>query len=175
MYGWTSGTASGVKVIEVREIREISGVPFYFVRTGEVDVLYTQTLQWAGTVRENRVATRMTPPEPWFMWPLETGRRWNHRGTYEEQGASRQVTDNFAVVGAETIEVPAGRFSTIKIVREGDRRDADEYWYAPDVGFYAKWVGRRGDEGFEEQLREYRPAPRLIPPTAPPAPPSSTK
>jgi hypothetical protein len=61
------------------------------------------------------------------------------------------------------VEVPAGRFSTLKIVRETDRRDSDQYWYAPEIGFYVKWIGRRGDRQFEEQLREYHPAPRLIP------------
>jgi len=44
-----------------------------------------------------------------------------------------------------------------------DRRDSDQYWYAPDVGFYVKWIGRRGESQFEEQLREYHRAPRLTP------------
>ena len=49
------------------------------------------------------------------------------------------------VVAAEAVAVPAGRFNAWKIVRETERRDSDQYWYAPDVRFYVKWIGRRGD------------------------------
>jgi hypothetical protein len=73
------------------------------------------------------------------------------------------------------VEVPAGRFTAVKVVRETDRRDVDEYWYVPEIRFYVKWVGRRGDAQFEEQLREHRQAPRLIPGPPSSAPPSTTK
>ena len=91
------------------------------------------------------------------------GRRWTHRGTYEDRNGTTEFNDVFSVVAAEAVEVPAGRFNALKIVRETERRDSDQYWYAPDVRFYVKWIGRRGDTQFEEQLREYHPAPRLIP------------
>ena len=173
IYGWTSGGESGTKTIEALEIREINTVSFYVARVGDVDVFYTRELAWAGSMQEGRVTSRMTPPQPWFAWPLRIGQRWTHRGTYEDRSGKTEVNDVFSVVGVETVEVPAGRFNALKIVRETERRDSDQYWYAPDVRFYVKWIGRRGDTAFEEQLRAYHPAPRLIPAPPPAGSPST--
>ena len=172
VYGWTSGGESGTKTIEVLEIRTINDISFYLVRVGDVDVFYTRDLRWAGTMQDGRVTSRMTPPQPWFTWPLGAGQRWTHRGTYEDRSGKTEFSDVFSVVGAEAVEVPAGRFNALKIVRETERRDSDQYWYAPDVRFYVKWIGRRGDTAFEEQLQAYHMAPRLIrdqPATGPPS------
>ena len=175
VYGWTSGSEAGTKTVEVIEIREINAVRFYLVRVGDLDHFYTRDIQWAGTMREQKVESRMSPPEPWFVWPLEEGRRWTHNATYEDGKGKSQVSDRFSVVTTEVVEVPAGRFNAVKVVRETDRRDVDEYWYAPEVRFYVKWIGRRGDAQFEEQLREYRQAPRLAPGSPPHPPPSPTR
>ena len=175
VYTWTSGSNSGTKTVEVLEIQEINTVSFYLVKVGEAEQFYTKDLQWAGSMRDGKVQARMTPPQPWFVWPLEAGRRWTHRGTYEDAAGKSAHNDSFTVVGAEIVEVPAGRFSTVKLVRETDNRDSDQYWYAPEVRFYVKWLGRRGNAQFEEGLREYHPAQRLIPGPAPSGPPSTTK
>lgn len=163
IYGWTSGAESGTKTVEALEIREINGVSFYLVRVGDVESFYTRDLRWAGTMQDGRVTSRMTPPQPLFSWPLQAGQGWTHRGTYEDRNGTTEFNDVFSVVAAEAVAVPAGRFYAWKIVRETQRRDSDQYWYAPEVRFYVKWVGRRGDAQFEEHLREYHPAPRLIP------------
>jgi len=175
VYTWTSGQTSGTKSVEVLEILEINTVSFYLVKVGEAEQFYTKDLRWAGSMRDGKVQSRMTPPQPWFVWPLEVGRQWTHRGTHENVTGKGAYNDSFSVVGAEVVEVPAGRFSTLKVARETDSRDSDQYWYAPEVRFYVKWVGRRGDAQFEEYLREYRPAQRLIPGPAPSRPPSTTK
>ena len=163
VYAWTSGAESGLKTVEALEIREINGVSFYLVRVGDVESFYTRDLRWAGTMQDGRVTTRMTPPHPLFTWPLEAGKGWTYRGTYGDRNGTTEFKDVFSVVAAEAVAVPAGRFNAWKIVRETERRDSDQYWYAPEVRFYVKWIGRRGDTQFEEQLREYHPAPRLIP------------
>ena len=163
LYAWTSGGQSGIKTVETLEIKEINRVSFYLVRVGDVEAFWTRDLHWAGTMEDGRVDSRMTPPQPWFTWPLKAGQHWTHRGTYEDRSGKTQFNDVFSVVGTEAVEVPAGRFNALKIVRETERRDSDQYWYAPDVRFYVKWIGRRGDTQFEEQLQEYHPAPRLIP------------
>jgi len=175
VYGWTSGSETGTKTVEVVEIREINKVAFYLVRVGDLEHFYTRELHWAGTMREQKVESRMSPPVPWFVWPLEGGRRWTHNAIYEDANSKTEIADRFSVVATEMVEVPAGRFNAVKVVRETDRRDVDEYWYAPEVRFYVKWTGRRGDTQFEEQLREYRQAPRLIPGLPSSAPPSTTK
>lgn len=175
IFGSTSGTETVTKTVEVVEIRQIKGTPFYLLRSGDVEHFWTRDLEWAGSMRDQKVESRMTPPEPLFVWPLEPGRRWEHRGTYEDRSGKRQANDSFSVVGVEVVEIPAGRFTALKVVRETDNRDSDQYWYVPEVRFYAKWIGRRGDKQFEEQLREYRPAPRLIPDPSPSGSPSPTK
>jgi hypothetical protein len=171
VYGWTSGTEVGTKTVEVVEVRTVNQVTYYLVRIGDLIHFYTPELQWAGTMRDERVESRMTPPLPWFSWPLVKDRRWTYQGTYEQAGVPKQsVTDRFSVAESQPVEVPAGRFRAVKVVRETDRRDSDEYWYAPDVGFYVKWVGRRAEQRFEEQLREYhRAADMPRPATAPPS------
>jgi hypothetical protein len=161
VYEWKSGADSGTKTAEVVRVMEVNTVPYYVFRIDETEHFYTLDLRWAASARESKIEFRMLPPQPWFTWPLEVGRRWEHRGTFEAPDRKSQHTDTFAVVATEVVDVPAGRFTALKLVRETDRRDTDTYWFAPDVRWYVKWVGRRGDVEFEEQLREHRLTPRL--------------
>ena len=62
------------------------------------------------------------------------------------------------MTASETIEVPAGRFQSLKVVRESAGQYSDEYWYVPEVRFYARWVGRRGNVDFDWKLEHYRAA-----------------
>lgn len=175
VYDWSSGKHSGTKTIEVLEIKEVNTVPYYVVKIGDMEHYYTVDFKWSGSVRDGRVTARMVPPQPWLVWPLEVGSRWIHRGMYEEQDKKEDRKDTFAVVSGETVEVPAGRFHTLKVVREGNRRESDQYWYAPEVRWYVKWIGRRREDQFEERLRAYHAAPRLIPESAPKRPQSKPK
>jgi len=160
LYGLVIGTEHGTKTVEVVEIRDINNVPFYIVRVEGLEHFYTTELQWAGHARERKIESRMSPPFPWFTWPLEPGRKWTYRGTLQDPSGTVQRNDSFGVLGSEVVEVPAGRFNTLKVVHESDRGDRDEYWYAPDVRSYVKGVWQRGASRTEEQLREYRAAPR---------------
>jgi hypothetical protein len=160
VYDWTSGKESGTKTIEVVDLRDLNGVRYYVLRLGDSEHYYTAALHWAAAVREGKVEVRMVPAQPWFMWPLVPGARWTHQGRFEHREGVVTHDDRFTVIGPEPIEVPAGRYDAIKVVHETDRGDGDEYWYAPDVRWYARWHGRRGDSEFAERLREYRPAPR---------------
>lgn len=172
-FDWTFGADRGTRTVEMVEVRMFGSTPLYVLRIGEVDHLYTRDLHLVGTLRRDTVESRMTPPQPLFMWPMEAGRRWEHRGTYEDRSGQREVVDTFTILGPEVVEVPAGRFEAMKVVREGAAGDADEYWFAPEVGFHVKWAGRRGAAQFEEQLASYRVGAGLLPPPGPgPAQPS---
>jgi len=160
LYGVLVGTEQGTKTVEVVELREINNAPYYIVRVGELEHFYTTQLQWAGHARDRKIESRMSPPLPWFSWPLEPGRHWSYRGTFQDPSGAVQRNDTFVALASEVVEVPAGRFNTIKIVHESDRGDRNEYWYAPDARSYIKWVSRRGPTRSEEELREYKPAPR---------------
>src|SRR5262245_9520262 len=163
-YAWTSGTERGQKTVEVREIRELNGVRYYVVRNAEADHYWTLDLHWVGSVRNAKAEARMDPPEPWYRWPLEIGRQWEHRGEFAQaDGKRRAVEDVFVVLGTEAIQVPAGTFQGVRITRTGRAGDTDEYWYVPEVRSYVRWIGRRFDaqgnvQEFEERLSEFRAA-----------------
>jgi hypothetical protein len=163
IYQWTSGRESGIRVVDMVETREVNKARFYVLNADGAEQFWTPDLHWAGTVRDSKVQVRMTPPEPWFLWPLEVGRQWTHRGVYEDQSGRRDVSDSFAVVSAETITVPAGQFRALKVVRESQGLYSDQYWYVPEVRSYAKWVGRRGEVEFEWLLQSFQPGSRIMP------------
>ena len=169
VYAWTAGADKGMKTVEMLETTELNGVRYYVVGDADTRHYWTLDLHWAAIVRDSKIEARMVPPLPWFVWPLDVGRRWAYRCVYEARSGRTESNDVFRVVGAEPVEVPAGRFQGLKIVRESHSRDSDQYWYVLEVRSYARWIGRRGDAQFEEQLVEYHAAPRLIP-----APGSST-
>ena len=167
VYEWASGAERGMRTIEVVESRRVNGVDFYVLNDGDAQQYYTKELHFAAGVRDSKVMVRMVPPQPWFTWPLAPAHQWSYRGVYEDTDGRHGRDDRFAVVATETVTVTAGEFRTIKIVRETARREFDKYWYAPAVRWYVRWIGRRGDAEFDEQLKEYRAAPRLISAPAP--------
>jgi hypothetical protein len=160
VYEWTSGSESGTKTVDVVDVRDLNSVRYYVLSLGDAEHYYTAALHWAAAIREGRVEARIVPPQPWFMWPLAVGARWTHQGRFEQREGVATHDDRFAVIGPERVDVPAGGYDAVKLVRETDRGDRDEYWYAPDVRWYVRWLGRRADSRFEERLRGYQPAPR---------------
>ena len=162
-----NGAAADTRVVDVIEQRQVGGLAYYVVKTPDSDLVnyWTLELAWAfaaGT-RDAKVEARVDQPVPWFNWPLQVGRRWTYKGVYEDRSGKRETNDTFMVVGTEIVEVPAGRFEAVKIVREGQALDSDQYWYAPEVRSYVKWILKRGDKRLEEDLVEYKPVDRLIP------------
>jgi len=168
VHAWTAGAEKGIKTSEARGLREVMGVQYQVVRMEPLDVYFTVDLQWTwvASVAESRVTARAVPPLPWFTWPLEVGRRWEYQGILEDQQHKDSLRDSYKVVSVESVTVPAGTFRAFKIVREANGSIMDEYWYAPDVRWYVKWVGHRGKDEFQEVLQEYVPAPQ----TGAPAP-----
>ncbi len=161
LYAWTAGTAKGVKKSEVLGVRDVGGVQYNVLQVETANpyhMYYTADLHWAANIVESRVVARATPPQPWFNWPLEAGKRWQYQGVYEDRERKDPMRESYRVVGVESVEVPAGTFRAVKIVREMDSVVLDEYWYAADVRWYVKWVGRRGADEFQEVLQEYKVA-----------------
>src|SRR2546423_1482125 len=108
---------------------EASARRYYVLKTQDEALLnfWTVDLHWAFAAgeRDSKVAARVDKPIPWFMWPLEVGRRWGHQARYEDRSGRRQANDTFMVMGLEMIDVPAGGFNAMKVVREGQ-------WAGPD-------------------------------------------
>lgn len=160
VFEWTTGATSGTKTVSVLGNHEIGGVRYYVVRIGDLEHYYTADLRWAFAVRDSKVEARMVPARPWFVWPLDAGGSWQHRGSFEDPRGKVLYVDTFRALGVEPVEVPAGRFQALRILRESEGGETDEYWYAPEVRWYVRWVGRRPDVSFEERLKSYDPVPR---------------
>jgi hypothetical protein len=157
VYDWTSGAERGTRTVEVKELAVLNGVDYYVVEISPTtQQYYTKDLHFAASVQASRVLARMVPPQPWFVWPLKIGAHWEFQGVFEEQQGSKKENDRFVVVGLEEVTVPGGTFRAFKVQRQTDRPDADQYWYAPDVRWYVRWIGRRGTVEFEEVLRAYQ-------------------
>jgi hypothetical protein len=161
VFGWTSGKESGSRTLEVRQRSTVNGVDYYIVNVGGgIAHYYTKDLHFAAAVQDGKVVARMVPPTPWVSWPLKPAATWMHRGMYEDAQGSREQNDTFTLAGTESVTVPSGTFRTYKITRTTDRGDSDVYWYAPEVRWFVRWQGRRGEVSFEEQLTGYHPAAR---------------
>lgn len=157
-HSWSAGTEKGIKTSEVADIREMGGSRYYVLRVGNVNWFFTPDIRWAGSAMEARIIARSSPPRPWFVWPLDVGRSWDYQGEYEDQERKATIRESYAVRGIETVQVPAGTFRAIRVQREGGAQEWDEYWYAPEIRWYVKWRGRRGQDQFEEVLTEFTPA-----------------
>jgi hypothetical protein len=168
VYAWTAGISKGTKTSEVTAQQDLGGVQYNVLRMGTADLYYTLELHWAASVVASKVVARATPPQPWFNWPLEVGKRWEYQGAYEDQERKDRVRESYRVIGVEQVVVPVGTFQAFKIVREVNGSIVDEYWYAPDVRWYVKWVGRRGKDEFQEVLQQYGTAPQTGAPGVPP-------
>ncbi len=166
-HSWTAGKEKGIKTSEVTDIRETGAAKLYVLRVGNASGYYSMDLHWAGATIDGRVIGRSEPPRPWFLWPLEAGRRWDYQGTYEDQEQKTQVREAYEVRSEEAMQVPAGTFRTLHVVRESGA-ERDEYWYAPEVGWYVKWRGRRGAQEFEELLLEFTRGSGVPPKSSPP-------
>jgi hypothetical protein len=161
MFSWTAGDQRGLKAVDVAFLQEVHGARYYVLNTGTLQHYYTIDLQWAWAVNpaDSRVIARAVPAQPYFVWPLEVGKSWNHRGVLEGQGKRESLNETYRVAAFERVEVPVGSFRAFRIIRDAGSQGSDEYWYAPEVHWYVKWIGRRGNEGFQEVLQEYTPAP----------------
>jgi hypothetical protein len=157
VFAWTSGKDSGSRTLEVHETAAVNGVDYYIVGLGGgVMQYYTKQLHFAAAVQDKKVIARMVPPTPWFVWPLKATGGWAHKGVYEDAQGTHPQNDTFTLGGLEYVTVPAGRYLTFKVTRNTDRRDSDQYWYAPEARWYVRWLGQRGDVRFEEQLTAYQ-------------------
>ena len=168
VFGWTSGKESGSRTLEVREVATVNGVEYYILEVGGgIRHYYTKDLHFAAAVQAGKVVARMVPPTPWLTWPLKSAATWVHGGVFEDPQGSHKQNDTFAAAGTESVTVPAGTFRAFKVSRQTERGDSDQYWYAPDVRWYVRWQGKRGDVSFEEQLTTYHPAARTTTSTPP--------
>ncbi|MGZ8532991.1 MAG: hypothetical protein ACXWYM_20705, partial [Candidatus Binatia bacterium] len=96
-----------------------------------------------------------------LSWPLRTGNEWRNTYTRGIAGikGTRTTQLTMRVSGFEAVDVQAGRLSAMKIEGFGYQtgRLNVEYWYSPNVKWFAKL--RKYDRDFsliEEELVTFR-------------------
>ena len=121
----------------------------------------------------NRVARELLPGEsvhyepafPLFRFPLHAGKRWALTVQQRQDGqpGQRTIEVEAGVVGAETVEVPAGRFETFRIEavhRAGPVRIDTVYWYAAGARRSVRGVeisrSAQGDSELVYELQSFR-------------------
>lgn len=89
-----------------------------------------------GKTSEDGDETVMTPPQKILNPRLAVGQSW----TWKASDAPVSIRVN--VAGQESVEVPAGKFDTMKIVHEAsivlpqaNIRSVNSRWFAPNVGY----------------------------------------
>jgi hypothetical protein len=106
---------------------------------------------------------KVNPPQKVFAFPIRAGEKW----TYKGKAADIDTEQNYEVVGAETVEVPAGRFDTFHLrVTQLSPLPPDiteDRWFVPNVG-YVKIVTemKRADGALLERINlELKERPKI--------------
>jgi len=88
--------------------------------------------------------SKMIPQVMEFDWPLKIRKKWEVSYTLmikDIRGKKAEFTVNGVlkeVVGTEKIEVPAGEFTTLKIIGRKNDTLVEECWYAPKAKWFVK-------------------------------------
>jgi hypothetical protein len=153
-------------VIVAKELigkRTFAGIPSYVLQSGpaEESLYAVDSLGLVATKTLGRYTSRVSNIDQVISWPLKANKQWQNSFTREnsELSATRSVRFLMQAVGSENIAVKAGRLKTIKIEAYGQSsgRLFAEYWYSPEVKWFAK--SRIYDRDFalvEEELLDFK-------------------
>lgn len=133
------------------------GQPVYRLESGEDFEVYDRdSKSWVASRRHGRLK-RVTPHNGQLNGPLHVGKSWQAEYLYRRRdGSDAEQERTWTVAARETVEVPAGRFETFRVVSEGPALTLT-LWYAPAIEFLVK----RTTEGMvqvERVLAGYRAA-----------------
>ncbi len=75
-------------------------------------------------------------PAVGYQWPLAVGKTWTDRHTVTLHPSGRQVPlqISYRVEAREDVTVPAGTFTTWKVVGTDSLGEVQQYWTAPELG-----------------------------------------
>jgi hypothetical protein len=107
-------------------------------------VTATEALRWTGKglVRLRTNAIESSPPLLLLKLPVKAGDKWE--GEFEADGKKATYT---AETREETVEVPAGKFKTMRVairLKEGEMVVYTTYWFVRGVGFVQQTVEAAG-------------------------------
>lgn len=90
-----------------------------------------------------------------LLWELQLPAKVGSKWTFERASDTGKYFDVRVIHGVETVEVPAGRFMAVKVVRSRtlDNREFGVKWYAPRVGLVKSEYGKE-----TKLLKSFTPA-----------------
>ena len=131
------------------------GIECYVSAQSSMKGYYTLDLNMKGFINEIRSKVfdraKITPDSMEYSWPLKVGKKWeqSYMMLVESRGRGgkgelkeNKITVNatYEVVGVEKVEVPAGEFLALKIVRRRvNDTVSEESWYSAR----AKWLVKK--------------------------------
>jgi hypothetical protein len=98
-----------------------------------------------GVFRHRFNGAEVSPPFQLIAYPPKVGAKW--KGEFTVQNA--KSTYDGEVQAEETIEVPAGKFKTVKVqvnLVENGQKVTVTYWFAKDIGFVKEDVTVGGNQ-----------------------------
>jgi hypothetical protein len=135
----TTGKLVGETTDTVTEVTKTAdGVRVTVERTsksGLRPVKYQTDVSAKGLAQVRFGPREFDPPTPLLKLPAKAGDTWEWEDRADEVRGPRKI--KFRVVGEEEVEVPAGKFKSIRVAEEEEvrgRTSKHESWYAPDVG-----------------------------------------
>src|SRR5262245_36040624 len=142
-YLWESPRGSGTYAWVVNRVETVDGVECYVIRAGSREPFWrVSDLTSAMTTNDGAVEVRNIPPRQSFPWPLALGRVLEQRWTVVRplERTTSNLHQTWTVEGQERVTVPAGEFSTWKVVVRNNATNSMvwEYWYSPDAKQYVR-------------------------------------
>jgi len=154
----------GRRAVLMREVvgeEPFEGMPVYVMRVGQSESLYSrEVLGVVATRAKGELTIKRTAPYQLLSWPMGVKKEWRVSFNQENvQQKSSHTFDNVVTVPrVEEVKTPAGTFPAFKIEVFGFQNGglSEEYWYAPEVRWFAKTRIYLLNGVREEELMNFR-------------------
>ncbi|HVN31357.1 MAG TPA: hypothetical protein VMT45_05185 [Thermoanaerobaculaceae bacterium] len=174
-YRYEQPGAAGTFVRSITRAETVDGVKHMVMRQASREAFF-RVDDGALTMEtvSGSVVNRYRPANVLVSFPLSVGKRWERVYT-EERPVERQtmeVAQSCVAEAEESVTVPAGTFSTIRVVCRNTRTAIEAYrlWYSPEVRNSVRQVAPSGQGVYTLELTTTRSAPATAAAGAPPAP-----
>ena len=141
-YRWSDPRGSGTYIRAITDEEDLDGTPHYVMQTGNRRIYWSKSdLSWLMEQVNGEIEIQAAPSYRKFIWPLEPGQTWvaRYHWVHPGDGKAEERIRRHRVVGAESVQVPAGTYQTVHVVvTDSTGKKVNEYWYAPEVRWLVK-------------------------------------
>lgn len=140
----SDAAAKGSKLInQIAKMEKIDGVPLFRLETtvkGKVGATEHLSINDKGIFRNRYNGIEVTPPICMIKFPIKKGSTWK-----VESKVGEEKLNVACKLDEEEIEVPAGKFKTVKVIMDAEVVGAGilvstTYWFAQGVGMVKQHV-----------------------------------